>query len=144
MAEAQTTPEAAPKSAVVHPARPLHTKYIEPILYLAERMAKSDKQLAAAERRIVDDLAGHAGMKDFRTKPWYREMSDDSAVKRLDIDAAKRGCLVALTLVLKSDLKKLPEEHEYFHRLRVAMKAEPIVVPIDRDQHLKLALEYIS
>jgi len=144
MTDTQQQAPSAPKSGVIHPPRPLHHKYLEPILYLAERMAKSDKELAAAERRFVDELAKAAGMKDFRTKPWYRELTDESACKKLDIDAAKRGCLVVLTLVLKADVKKKPEEHEYFHRLRVMMGAEPITVPVDLEQHKKLAMEYVS
>lgn len=144
MTDIQQSAPSAPKSGVIHPPRPLHHKYLEPILYLAERMARSDKELAAAERRVVDVLARQAHMKDFRTKPWYRELNDDSACKKLDIDAAKRGCLVVLTLVLKADVKKKPEEHEYFHRLRMMLGADPIVVPVDYEQHKKLALEYVS
>jgi len=144
MTDAQVQTPSAPKSGVIHPPRPLHRKYVEPILYLAERMARSDKELAAAERRVVDVLAKHAGLKDFRAKSWYRELSDVTACKRLDIDAAKRGCLVVLTLVLKADIKKKPEEHEYFTRLRMLLGAEPIIVPIDLELHKQLALEYVS
>jgi hypothetical protein len=140
------TPEqpAAPKSSVIHPARPLHRKYVEPILYLADRMAESDKELAAAERRMVDFLADNAREKDFRRQKWYRDLSDKVACERLDIDAAKLGALVVLTLVLKSDVKKRPEEHTYFTRIRSQLGAPPIVVPVDLEAHRKLALEYIG
>jgi hypothetical protein len=141
-----TAPEqpAAPKSNVIHPARPLHRKYVEPILYLADRMAESDKELAAAERRTVDYLAENAKAKDFRRQKWYRELSDKSACERLDIDAAKLGALVVLTLVLKADVKKRPEEHTYFTRIRTLLGAPPIVVPVDLESHRKLALAYIG
>ena len=142
-ANSQETP-AAPKSNVIHPARPLHRKYVEPILYLADRMAESDKQLAAAERRMVDLLADNAKVKDFRRQKWYRELNDKTACERLDIDAAKLGALVVLTLVLKSDIKKKPEEHGYFSRIRALIGAPPIVVPVDLESHRKLALEYIG
>src|SRR5262245_32421124 len=135
---------AAPKSNVIHPARPLHRKYVEPILYLADRMAESDKQLAAAERRMVDELAVNAKVKDMRRQKWYRDLNDKTACERLDIDAAKLGALVVLTLVLKSDVKKKPEEHTYFSRIRTQLGAPPIVVPVDVESHRKLALEYIG
>ena len=135
---------AAPKSNVVHPARPLHRKYVEPILYLADRMAESDKELAAAERRMIDFLAEKSKQKDFRRQKWYRELSDKSACDRLDIDAAKLGALVVLTLVLKADVKKKAEEHTYFTRIRTQLGAPPIVVPADLEAHRRLALEYLG
>ena len=142
--DTQAEQPAAPKSNVIHPARPLHRKYVEPILYLADRMAESDNELAAAERRMVDFLAANAKEKDFRRQKWYRELSDKSACERLDIDAAKLGALVVLTLVLKSDIKKKPEEHSYFTRIRTQLGAPPIVVPVDIEAHRKLALQYIG
>ncbi|HEX7928476.1 MAG TPA: hypothetical protein VF678_12855 [bacterium] len=135
---------AAPKSNIIHPARPLHRKYVEPILYLADRMAESDKQLAAAERRMVDELAANAKVKDMRRQKWYRDLNDKTACERLDIDAAKLGALVVLTLVLKADIKKKPDEHSYFTRIRTQLDAPPIVVPVDIDAHRKLALAYIG
>lgn len=142
-AQGTETPQ-APKSNVIHPARPLHRKYVEPILYLADRMAESDKELAAAERRMVDYLAENARVKDFRRQKWYRELNDKAACERLDIDTAKLGALVVLTLVLKSDVKKKPEEHSYFTRIRALLGAPPVVVPADLEAHRKLALEYIG
>jgi len=142
--ESQQAEPSAPKSGIVVPARKLHTKYIEPILYLADRMARSDKEVAASERHTVDALAAKAGQKGFRTKAWFRDLDDDTACQRLDIDAAKRGCLVVLTLVLKVDLKKRPEEHDYFHKLRVKLGADPIIVPVDLEEHRKLAHKYIG
>jgi hypothetical protein len=145
-ADESNAPEAPaqPKSNVIHPARPLHRKYVEPILYLADRMAESDKELAAAERRMIDFLAEKTKQKDFRRQKWYRDLSDKTACERLEIDAAKLGCLVVLTLVLKADVKKKPEEHGYFSKIRTQLGAPPIVVPSDIEAHKRLALEYLG
>ncbi len=48
---------AAQGSQVIQPARPLPKKYMEPILYLADRMAEADKEVAVKERSIIEDLA---------------------------------------------------------------------------------------
>ncbi len=139
---APVTPEI--QSHVVHPARALHRKYVEPILFLAERMASVDNQIAAAERRTVDELAAKAHMPDFRTKVWFREMKDSDACAKLDIDVAKMGALVVLTLVLKSDSKKKAQEFSYFTRIRTRLGAQPIAVPADYHEHMKLALQYLA
>jgi len=53
-----------------------------------------------------------------------------------------RAALVVLSLVLKADVQRKPSEHAYFTRIREALGAPPITVPVDVEGHKQLALEY--
>jgi hypothetical protein len=134
----------APKSNIIHPARPLHRKYVQPILYLAERMSVADGQLAGSERRTIDLLAERAKIKDFRKQKWYRDLNEKEACRQLDIETARNGAMVVMTLVLKVDVKKHPGEHAFFTRIRTQLGSPHIVVPVDLDAHTKLAMEYVG
>ena len=131
------------QSAVVHPARPLSKKYLEPIFYLAEGMAAADKHVVPKENRIIDLMAHAAGLKGFRNSKNYRGLTQQKACDQLDIEAAKRAALVIIALVLKADFNRVHSEHEYFTRIRSALNAGPIVVPVGLDAHRDLALAYL-
>ena len=131
-------------SNVMEPSKPLPRKYVEPILYLADRMASADKEIAPKERHIIDDLAQAANRKGFRDERWFRTLTEEAACKALDIEIAKRGALVVLALVLKADSARKPEEHQLFTRIRTKLEAPPVTVPLELDSHKKLALKYIS
>ncbi len=71
-------------------------------------------------------------------------MTEESACRLLDIDAAKRGALVVMALVLKSDKNRLEAEHSFFRKIRKMLGAEPVSVPIDVETHKTLALKYMG
>ena len=130
------------KSGVVHPTRPVSRRTAEPILYLADRMASADNEPVPRELRIVDMIADAVGIPTFRHQPWFREMNEAAAIARLNTDLSKRAALVVLALVLKADVKRKPSEHAFFTRIREALGAAPITVPVELEAHKKLALEY--
>ncbi|HKI98360.1 MAG TPA: hypothetical protein VKB51_07800 [bacterium] len=130
------------KSNIVHPPRPVSRRSAEPILYLAERMASADDEAVPRETRMIDLLASAVGMPTFRHQPWFREMTESAAIERINTELAKRATLVVLALILKADVKRKPSEHAYFTRIREALGAEPVTVPVDLDAHKNLALEY--
>lgn len=132
----------AARSNIYHPPRPISRRTAEPILYLADLMANADDDAVPRETRMIDLLADAVGMPTFRHQPWYREMTEASAIDRLTTDLAKRAALVVLALVLKADVKRKPSEHAFFTRIREALTSEGITVPVDLDEHKKLALEY--
>ncbi|MCH7479666.1 MAG: hypothetical protein IIA14_16390, partial [SAR324 cluster bacterium] len=66
-----TSSDSGEQSAVVHPARRLSKKYLEPIFYLAEGMAAADKHVVPQENRIIDQMAAAAGLKGFRNSKNY-------------------------------------------------------------------------
>ena len=131
-----------PKSNVVHPPRPVSRRTAEPILYLAERMASADDEAVPRETRVIDMIADAVGMPTFRHQPWFREMTEKAAIERVNTELAKRATLVVLALLLKADLKRKPSEQAYFTHIREALGAPPITVPVDVDDHRRLALEY--
>ena len=137
--ELETTP---PGSRIIRPPRAISRKIAEPILWLADRMASADQEAVPRELRMVDALADAMGMATFRHQPWYRNMTEAGALRSLNSDLAKRAALVVLSLVLKADMKRRPQEQAYFSYLRQELGAEPITVPVDLEQHKKLALEY--
>ena len=136
--------DAAAGSQVIQPARPLPKKYVEPILYLADRMSQVDKEVAVKERSVIEDLAASVNKKNFRTERWFREMTEEDACGILDIDAAKRGALVVMALVLKSDQYRLESEHAFFKKIRTMLGAEPVRVPVEVEAHKALALKYLA
>lgn len=126
-----------------HPQRPLPRKYLLSILFLAERMAKSDGEVPVKERFMIDTLAEQVEMKDFREDKTYRLLSDQKACDNLDIDQAKEGALVVISLILKADGIRHPDEQAYFKKVRELLGAEPVMVPGELDAHKALALEYM-
>lgn len=143
MSEQQTTPE-GDESQVIHPARALPRKYVNAILYLADRMSEADKKVVVKERSVIEELADAVGKKAFRTERWYRDMSVEKACGQIDIQAAKRATLVVLALVLKADFARLDSEHEFFHRIRKSLEADPVTVPVAVEAHKALALQYLA
>ncbi|MCH7479667.1 MAG: hypothetical protein IIA14_16395 [SAR324 cluster bacterium] len=136
--------ESAEQTNIIHPPRPLAKKYFEPILYLADRMAAADGEVVAKETKIIDSLAKAATMEKFRTNKGYRNLTQKKACELLDIEAAKRGALVILSLVLKSDLRRSDSEQEYFRRIRTLLATDAVTVPVELETHKKLALEYLT
>jgi hypothetical protein len=126
-----------------HPQRPVPRKYLLSILFLAERMATSDGDVPVMQRRMIDVLAEEADMQDFHNDKTYRLLSDRKACDNLDIDAAKEAALVVITLVLKADGVRRPEELEYFTKVREMLGADPVMVPGEIEAHKALALEYL-
>jgi len=131
-------------SKIFHPQRPISRRTAEPILFLAERMATIDDDPVPREERVIDMLAEAIGLPTFRREPWFRDMTEDAAVQRISSELAKRATLVVLSLVLKADVKRKPSEHAYFTRMREMLGAEPITVPVDLEDHKKLAMEYFQ
>src|SRR5262245_57030374 len=84
------------------PARALPRKYVEPIVYLADRMVGMG-QGGHKESGAFHLLAEAAGMRDYARQQWFRELNDQRACQRLDIDSARRGALVILALLIKTD-----------------------------------------
>jgi hypothetical protein len=132
-----------PESKVVHPNRALPRKYVEPILFLADRMSEADGTVLPKERKVVEELAKAANLKDFRHEDWYRKMNEDKACQAINIDSARQGLLVVLSLLLKADESRKDTEHAYFSKIRSLVGGDPVHVPIDFESHKKLALEYI-
>ena len=136
--------ETTEQTNIIHPPRALAKKYFEPILYLAERMASADGEVVPKENKIIDSLAKAANMEKFRASKGYRDLNQKKACELLDIEAAKRGALVILSLVLKSDLRRSDSEQDYFHRIRTLLATDSVTVPVELETHRKLALEYIT
>ncbi len=136
--------DVAPKSGLLHPPRALSRKTAEPILFLADRMAKADEEAVPRENRMIDMIADAVGLATFRHQPWFRDMTEAGALQRLNTELAKRATLVVLSLILKADAKRRPAEQAYFSRLREQLGAPPITVPVDLEAHKKLALRYFQ
>ncbi len=134
----------APTSNIFRPPRALSRKTAEPILYLADSMAKADEEVVPREMRMIDLVADAVGLPTFRHQPWFREMTEAAALHRLNTDLAKRATLVVLSLILKADAKRRPAEQAYFSRLREQLGAPPITVPVDLEAHKRLALQYFQ
>ena len=137
-------PDSNGDSQVIQPAKALPKKYVDPILYLADRMASVDKNVVIKEVSIIEILAEAANKKDFRHERSYRDFTQESACAMLNIEAAKRGALVVLSLVLKADQSRLDTEHEYFTKIRTLLGSDPVAVPIDLESHKQLALKYLA
>ncbi|HEX9719786.1 MAG TPA: hypothetical protein VGA59_08645 [Ramlibacter sp.] len=129
-----------------HSERPTHAvprKYIEPIMYLAERMSMQDKLVPAPGRRVVDQLAEALHMKDFRRQPWFRSMSDQHACELIDLETVKRATLIVIALVMKGDTARGDAAKAYFTRVRELMGVDSIAVPADMDAHMDLTLRHL-
>ena len=138
-----TTTDAGSESNIIEPTRALPKKYVEPILYLADRMSAADKNIVVKERSIIEDLAEAANKKNFRSERGFTDLTEDKACGMLDIDAAKRGALVVMALVLKADQARVASEHDYFRKIRDKLGAEPVTVPVGLEAHKALALKYL-
>ena len=132
------------KSGIIHPSHAASRRVLGPVFYLAHKMARSDNEALRKETKIVDDLAKRAGVADYRIQKWYTELTEEKAIAALSGDEAKRCCMVVLTLVLKADGEKKPEEHAFFSKIRTSLGAPPIVVPVSLEDHKKLAYEYAT
>ena len=131
-------------SKIVHPARPLPRKYVEPILYLADQMSAADGSVLPKERKLVEELAKAANFKDFRHEDWYRKFTEEKACQAISIDLARQGLLVVLALLLKADETRKEAEQAYFSKIRGLVGGDPVHVPIDLEAHKRLALEYLA
>ncbi len=136
--------ESESTSQIIPPTRALHRKYIEPIIYLADRMAGADGKVVPKERRLVEELAKAANLRDFRRDRWFRNLDEQSACQAIDITLARQAAMVVLSLVLKADADRKESEHAYFTQIRNMIGADPVTVPIEFDAHKELALKYFS
>lgn len=132
------------KGGIQHPHRALHRRHLEAVLYLADKMGQADGQSVPSEIKIATTLAEAGGLKGYRQQQWYRDLSEDEACRRLDLDVAKRGALVVMALVLKADVQRKPEEQGYFKHVREKLGAPPVRVPVELEAHMALALEYFK
>jgi hypothetical protein len=124
------------------PSHALPRKYAEPLLYLAVEMAELSGQ-GGPQKELLRQLAETAGLQDPARQPWYRELSDKTAAQRLDIDTAKRGALVILALLIKVDPHAGEAHRNFFTRIRTTLEAEPITVPVDLEEHKRLAFSFL-
>jgi hypothetical protein len=128
---------------IEQPTHPLPRKYIEPIMYLAERMSQQDKLVPAPSPRMVDRLAEALQLKDFRRAPWFRGFNEQRACEAIDMETVKRGTLVVLTLVLKADTTRGEHAKAWFSKVREMLGTDAIAVPAELEAHLDLALRYL-
>jgi hypothetical protein len=126
------------------PEQPLPRKYLQSILYLADRMAEADGNVVAKERRMIESLAEAAHMIDFRNDSSYRQLSDFRACTALDMEEAKSAALVVISLVMKTNTINRDEKLEYFRKVRAMLHCDPITVPTDMLAHKELALKYLG
>lgn len=126
------------------PEQPLPRKYLQSILYLADRMAAADGEVVAKERRMIESLAEAAHMMDFRNDTTYRQLSDLRACSVLDMEEAKAAALVVISLVMKANTINRDEKLEFFRKVRGMLHCDPITVPTDMLAHKELALKYMG
>ncbi len=88
---------------VERPNHPLPRSYVEPILFLAHEMAKKDRVVPVPDQRMVDRLAKEIGIDAQQMRKWFHGMTDEQAIRKLDLELAKKGALVVLALILKAD-----------------------------------------
>ena len=131
-------------SSIQAPDQPLPRRYLQSILFLADRMSQADGNDAPKQRRMVDVLAEAAEMKDFRREKSYRQLSDRRACEKLDIEEAKKAALLAVTLVMKAESVKGEEERQYFRKIRDLLDCDPITVPTELLYHKELALKFLG
>lgn len=129
---------------VDHPNHPLPRSFVEPIIFLAEQMAKKDRILPPPKPRMVDQLADAVGLDPEQRRRWFHDLDDDKACEKIDLESAKRGALVVLALVLKMDTNGGEEAQKYFTSIRKKLEMDSITVPADLEEHKELALEYLS
>lgn len=130
-------------SQVERPAHPLPRRYIEPIIFLAHRMASMDKLSPPSEQPMVNQLTDASHVENPKQQSWFRDLNDNVACDKLELDTVKRGALVILCLVMKSDTIMGDEAKGYFSKIRGLLEAEPVTVPVELEDHKKLAISYL-
>ena len=128
---------------VTRPNHPIPRKYVEPILYLADRMGQQDRLQPPPAKRVLDELAELVNAKDFRRQPWYRQMNERKAVEMLDLETTKRAALVVMSLVMKLETTRGDAAKQFFTRVREMMGAEAISVPSDVAEHRDIAFGFM-
>ena len=131
-------------SDIQSPDESLPRKYLQPILYLADRMSEADSMAVVKVRRMIESLAQAAGMRDFRQDNSYRHLSDHRACDALDSNEAKTAALVVISLVLKTGAERKEEEYEFFTKIRTLLNHPPVTVPVGVQEHKELALKYMT
>lgn len=126
------------------PEQPLPRKYLQSILFLADRMSEADGNVVPRERIMIEALAEAADMKHFRQETDYRHLSEYRACSMLDIEEAKAAALVVISLVMKADKINRQEKLAFFSKIRSLLKADPISVPTDLQAHKELALKFLG
>lgn len=129
---------------IERPNHPLPRSYVEPIIFLADQMARKNRIIPVPENRMVDELADAAGIDTKQIKKWFHGMDDDDACEKIDLDLAKMGALVVMALVLKTDTTGGDEATAYFTMIRKKLGADPITVPSNLEAHKELALSYLE
>lgn len=128
---------------ISRPNHPVPRRYVQPILYLADRMGQQDRLQPPPAKKVVDELAEMVKEKDFRRQPWYRQLNERKAVEMLDLETTKRAALVVMSLVMKLDTQRGDAAKQFFTRVREMMGAEAISVPMDVDEHRDIAIGYL-
>jgi hypothetical protein len=132
-----------PRQSVEHPDRAVRSEFVEPILYLAARLAARHPVRPAPEHPMVERLAELAGQRGFQERSSFRELSEASACARLVPERCRKGALVVLALVHKTDTDGGEAARAEFTRLRERLGLHAIAVPAGIEEHLALALEYL-
>ncbi|MDH5751589.1 MAG: hypothetical protein OEZ59_04140 [Deltaproteobacteria bacterium] len=138
------------------PQHAIPKKYLEPIFFLAGKMAEktdleefdgiaevSHDQISDDER-MVDRLAKLAGLENIKKQRWFRELDEKKACERLDIETAKMAALVIITLVMKVDTDKGEKAKTYFSKVRKLMESNPIAVPAELAEHQRIARKFLQ
>lgn len=131
------------RHTVHHPDRAVRAEHIEPILFLADRMATRDPVRPAPARPMVERLAGMAGAGNFRIHDTFQRLNDAAACERLGTRHARLGALVVLSLVMKTDTGEGEAARAYFSGIRERLGLDAIAVPASVEDHIGLALEYL-
>lgn len=131
------------RQPVEQPDHAVRSEFLEPILFLAERMAAIDPIQPRPDKPMVDRLAELVGVRGFRDQQAYRRLSESHACELLSTDRARKAALVVLSLVLKTDSGGSEAAKARFSELRERLGMDPITVPANTDEHLGLALDYL-
>jgi hypothetical protein len=95
-------------------------------------------------RAVLQEVAQSAGMSGYTQQHWFRDLTDQRACELLDMETARRGALVLLALLIKSDPNAGEAHRAFFTRVRTRMGADPVSVPVSMEQHRKLAESYVN
>ena len=128
---------------VEKPAHPVPRGYFEPIFYLMTRMEASERKHPAPEKKALEDLAVVMGIEGYKDKRWFRDLNEDKACERMDLETAKRATLVILAYVLKVDTTGGDAPKAYFSKVRKKIGADPVAVPAELGEHRELILKYL-
>jgi hypothetical protein len=123
---------------------PLARHQVEAILYLADRIAFTDRNISSTEKGAIQLLAAQANQPQFRDQPWYQHFTDDAACDRLDTPEARIGALVVLRYVVRSDARVEAAEGEFFQQILERLHVDAVQIPKDINHHQKLALAYLG